>query len=69
MILYTGIFKTETLFLAGSLITGSVYLIRVARLFMIFIRKSISIFYLILYLCALEFLPVVVLLKYFAGLF
>ncbi|MFH0841711.1 MAG: DUF4271 domain-containing protein [Bacteroidota bacterium] len=69
MILYTGIFKTETLVMAGSLITGAVYLIRVARLFMIFIRKSISIFYLILYLCALEFLPVVVLLKYFAGLF
>ena len=69
MILYTGILKTETLFLAGSLITGAVYLIRVARLFMIFIRKSISIFYLILYLCALEFLPVVVLLRYFAGLF
>ena len=69
MIMYTGIFKTEALLLAGSLVTGATYLIRVIRLFMIFIRKSISIFYLILYLCALEFLPVVVLLKYFAGLF
>jgi Domain of unknown function (DUF4271) len=69
MILYTHLFPVKTLFLAGLIITGILYLIRVTRLFMIFLKKSISIFYLILYLCALEFLPVVVLLKYVTGLF
>jgi len=69
MILYTNLFDIKSLFVAGLIITGIVYMIRIIRLSLIFIRKSISIFYLILYLCALEFLPVVVLLKYFTGLF
>lgn len=69
LILYTGILETNKLFIAGLAITAAVYIIRVVRLFLIFIRKNISVFYLILYLCALEFLPVAVLMKYFAGLF
>ena len=69
MILYTGLFGTKLLFLAGLIMIGVVYLICITRLLMIFIRRNISIFYLILYLCALEFLPVVVLLKYVTGLF
>ncbi len=69
MISYTGFFNAKSLFLAGSIMIGVVYLMRIIRLFMIFIRKKISIFYLILYLCALEFLPVVILLKYVTGLF
>ena len=68
-ILYTDLFETKSLLLAGSIVIGLVYLMRITRLFMIFIRKNISIFYLILYLCALEFLPVAVLLKYITGLF
>ncbi len=69
MISYSGILNAKSLFLAGLIMLGVVYLIRIIRLFMIFIRKNISIFYLILYLCALEFLPVVVLMKYVTGLF
>jgi len=42
---------------------------RIIKLFSIFLNRNISILYLILYLCALELLPVVVLIKYFAGLF
>jgi hypothetical protein len=69
MILYTDLFNTKSLFLSGLAVIGLAYLIRITRLLMIFIRKSISIFYLILYLCALEFLPVLILLKYFTDLF
>jgi hypothetical protein len=44
------------------------YLIRVIRLIIIFLNRNISIFYLILYLCALEILPVLIVIKYFTGL-
>jgi hypothetical protein len=69
LILYANLPDVKSLFMAGSIVNGVVYLIRIVRLFMIFVRKNISIFYLILYLCALEFLPVAVLLKYVTGLF
>jgi hypothetical protein len=69
MVLYTHIFNAQSLFLAGLIMIGVVYLIRIIRVFMIFIRKNISISYLILYLCALEFLPVLILMKYVTGLF
>lgn len=44
------------------------YCFRVSRLFSIFLKRGVSILFLILYLCALEFLPVLVLIKYFTGL-
>ena len=44
------------------------YSIRVIRLLIIFLNRNISIFYLILYLCALEILPVLIVVKYFTGL-
>lgn len=69
MMLYTGFVKTEALFICGIIVAAAFYIIRIIRLFLIFINKNVSIFYFILYLCALEFLPVVVLLKYFTGLF
>ena len=69
MVSYTSLFDPQSLFLAGLIMIGVVYLIRIIRLFMIFIGKNISILYLILYLCALEFLPVLILLKYVTGLF
>ena len=69
LISYTNLFPEKTLLLAGSILYSSVYLIRIIRLLFIFLNRNISISYLILYLCALEFLPVVISVKYFTGLF
>jgi hypothetical protein len=66
---YTPFLTVKTYFFYGFFSLGIMYLIRVIRLLIIFINRNISIFYLILYLCALEILPVVVLFKYFTGLF
>jgi hypothetical protein len=68
MIFYASIIAVGDLIIAGLIIVGIMYLIRVIRLFVIFINRSISIFYLILYLCALEILPVLIIAKYFTGL-
>jgi hypothetical protein len=65
---YTTIFQVESYITMGVIILATLYLIRVMRLFIIFINKNISLFYLILYLCALEILPVVILIKYISGL-
>jgi len=69
LISYTFIFRIKSLLLTGIILFAAVYLIRIIRLFLIFMKRDISILYLILYLCALEFLPVVVSIKYFTGLF
>jgi len=69
LVLYTNLFSVKSLFLAGLFSFAITYLIRIFRFFLIFMKKNISIFYLILYLCALEFLPVLVLMKYITGLF
>ena len=69
LVLYTNLFAVKSLFLAGLFSFAITYLIRIFRFFLIFMKKNISIFYLILYLCALEFLPVLVLMKYITGLF
>jgi hypothetical protein len=68
LISYTRILEPGNLIIAGIVIAGIVYFIRVIRLFVIFINRSISILYLILYLCALEILPVLIIAKYFTGL-
>jgi hypothetical protein len=68
LILYTVIVPVNTLFYIGFSIVALLYFIRVLRLFLIFINRHVSIFYLILYLCALEILPVVILVKYLTGL-
>jgi hypothetical protein len=68
LISYTTIFSVETDLIAGAIVLAILYLIRVMRLFIIFINKNISLFYLILYLCALEILPVLISVKYFSGL-
>ncbi len=52
----------------GIIVLGILYLIRVLRLFVIFINRNISILYLILYLCALEILPILISVKYISGL-
>jgi hypothetical protein len=65
---YTMFFPVRVYITSGIIVLGLMYLIRVIRLLIIFINRNISIFYLILYLCALEILPVVISVKYFTGL-
>jgi len=69
LISYTSIFAVKTLIISGIIVAAYVYIVRFISLFLIFINRNISILYLILYLCALEFLPVVISVKYFTGLF
>jgi hypothetical protein len=68
LISYTTIFPAKSCYIAGVIVLVTLYLIRIIRLFIIFINKNISLFYLILYLCALEILPVVISIKYISGL-
>jgi hypothetical protein len=66
---YTEISSAQTVFHIGLIAISVLYMMRIIRLLLIFIKRSVSILYLILYLCALEFLPVLVTVKYFTGLF
>ncbi|MCE5346006.1 MAG: DUF4271 domain-containing protein [Bacteroidales bacterium] len=68
MIYYTPLHPSDLYFIAGIIVTGIMYLIRIATLMKIFLNRNISIFYLILYLCALEILPVLISVKYFTSL-
>jgi Domain of unknown function (DUF4271) len=68
LISYTRILPVRDLIISGIIVAAVIYLIRVLRLMIIFLNKNISIFYLILYLCALEILPVLIIVKYFTGL-
>jgi Domain of unknown function (DUF4271) len=65
---YTIILPVGDFIISGIIIVGLMYMIRVIRLIIIFLNRNISIFYLILYLCALEILPVLIVIKYFTGL-
>ncbi len=67
-LVYTIILPPQVYFIAGAIVLIIFYLYRITRLFLIFTRRNISILYLILYLCALEILPVLILLKYTTGL-
>jgi hypothetical protein len=67
-ILYATFIPVNILYYSGFSMVALLYFIRVFRLFLIFINRHVSIFYLILYLCALEILPVVILVKYVTGL-
>ncbi len=68
LITYTRILPVQGLILTGIIVVGLMYLFRVIRLLIIFLNRNISIFYLILYLCALEILPVLIVVKYITGL-
>ncbi len=68
LLVYTVFFPPQVYFITGFLVLTIFYAYRVLRLFLIFMKRDISILYLILYLCALEILPVLILLKYFTGL-
>jgi len=65
---YTIILPIRDYFISGIIVMGLMYLISVIRLLVIFLNRNISIFYLILYLCALEILPVLIAIKYYTGL-
>ncbi|HNW57579.1 MAG TPA: DUF4271 domain-containing protein, partial [Bacteroidales bacterium] len=68
LIYYTVLPVSDVHFIVGFSILGVMYLIRIISLMIIFLNRNVSIFYLILYLCALEILPVLILVKYFTGL-
>jgi hypothetical protein len=68
VISYTTILSTGIYVIAGFITIGLMYILRIIRLFTIFINRNISIFYLILYLCALEILPVAITIRYITGL-
>jgi len=69
LMLYAASTPSEAHFIAGIFILGIFYLYRVLRLLFIFIKRNISVLYLFLYLCALEILPVLIIIKYLSGLF
>jgi hypothetical protein len=68
LLVYTVILPPRIIFILGAIALIIFYLLRVFRLFLIFMKRNISVLYLILYLCALEILPVLILVKYFTGL-
>jgi hypothetical protein len=68
LVVYTSILHVDILFYSGFSLIALLYFIRVFKLFLIFINRHIPIFYLILYLCALEILPVVIIVRYITGL-
>ncbi len=67
LLAYTFVLPSKVYVISGFIAIGIMYLIRMLRLLIIFINRNISILYLILYLCALEILPVVISVKYFTG--
>jgi hypothetical protein len=68
LLLYTNIFPSRIFIVSGAIILIIFYLIRIIRLLLIFMKRKISLLYLILYLCALEILPILILIKYFSSL-
>ncbi|MGE5420860.1 MAG: DUF4271 domain-containing protein [Chloroflexota bacterium] len=63
---FTVLLPPKTFVIAGICGIAAMYIIRVTRLLLIFINRNISVFYLILYLCALEILPVAIIIRYFS---
>lgn len=68
LLAYTVFLPSGVFITSGIIVFVIFYLLRVFRLFLIFMKRNISVLYLILYLCALEILPVLILVKYFTGL-
>ena len=66
---YTTFLTSGSLLILGFILASAIYTMRIFRLFLIFMKRNISILYLILYLCALEFLPVLIIIRYFTELF
>lgn len=68
LLVYTVFCPPEICFMAGIAFAAVFYIYRILRLILIFIKRDISIFYLILYFCALEILPALILAKYLSSL-
>lgn len=60
-------FAVEWLMYIGVFIISFFYVLRIARGFKILFRKHVSIFYMILYLCALEIFPLLMIYKLLVG--
>jgi hypothetical protein len=67
IILFSPVSNPYPAIIAGVISTAIMLIIRELRLLVIFLNSHISIFYYILYLCALEVLPVLVVLKLFGA--
>ena len=63
IVLFTPLKEPSGLLWSGAGIIGLVLFIRLIRLINIFLKRRVSILYFILYLCALEVLPVLIILK------
>lgn len=63
IILFAPLGNPSLIIKTGLFVTAIILIIRTLRLMSIFIDKHVSVFYFILYLCALEVLPVLVTLK------
>lgn len=68
LMLYSTAGPSMTFINIGILILGFFYLLRIFRLFLIFLKRNISLLYLFLYLCCLEILPILIISKYLSGL-
>ena len=62
-IAYVNTSLTSGFVYAGFFLIFIIYLLRIFRLFGLFISKNVSVFYCILYLCALEILPILILIR------
>jgi hypothetical protein len=67
IMIYTTLLPVRFCLAAGFTTIGAFYVLRILHLAIIFMTKGISLFYLILYLCVLEILPVVISMKYISG--
>lgn len=67
-VLYTHFVPIKVFFHLSFVAIGVIILIRYLKLFLFFVRGNVSIFYSFLYLCALEILPVAVIVKHVNGL-
>lgn len=67
LIPYLTIVPQRTMIYMIWIVIALLLIFRLLRLVSIFIRGNFSLFYLILYLCALEFTPILIFLKYISG--
>ena len=63
IILFAPLQNTVPFVISGIIITAIFLIVRILRLMIIFLNRRISILYFILYLCALEVLPLLVIMK------
>lgn len=67
MVSYLNIIPENLIVISTASVVGILLLLRELRLIHLFIRGRFSIFYLILYLCALEIGPLLIFVKYLSG--